>query len=89
GDLGRVLPDVRNPGVINVDLSLVKNKSFREKVRLQLRAESFNVMNHVNLGLVNGGFSPAANGYNGSGSFGTITSARDPRSLQLALKLIF
>jgi len=60
-----------------------------EKVRLQFRAESFNVMNHVNLGLVSGGFSPGANGLNASGSFGTITSARDPRSLQLALKLIF
>jgi len=89
GNLGRVLPDVRNPGVINVDLSVVKNMSLREKVRLQFRAESFNVMNHVNLGLVNGGFSPGANGLNASGSFGTITSARDPRSLQLALKLIF
>ena len=89
GNLGRVLPDVRNPGVVNVDLSLVKNMIIHEKVRLQFRAESFNVMNHVNLGLVSGGFSPGANGLNASGSFGTITSARDPRSLQLALKLIF
>ena len=58
GDLGRVLPDVRNPGVVNVDLSLVKNLALTERVRLQFRAESFNVMNHVNLGFVSGGFSP-------------------------------
>ena len=84
-----MLPDVRNPGVFNVDLSLVKNNTIKEKVRLQFRAESFNVMNHINLGFASGGFSPGANGLNASSTFGTITSARDPRSLQLALKLIF
>jgi len=89
GNLGRVLPDVRNPGVINVDLSVVKNFSIKERANLQFRAESFNVMNHVNLGLVSAGFSPGANGLNASSTFGTITSARDPRSLQLALKLTF
>lgn len=89
GNLGRVLPDVRNPGLVNLDLSLVKNFSLREKARLQFRAEAFNVMNHVNLGFVSAGFSPGTNGFNASGTFGTITSARDPRSLQLALKLSF
>ena len=75
--------------MVNVDLSLVKNLALTERVRLQFRAESFNVMNHVNLGFVSGGFSPGANGLNASGTFGTITSARDPRSRQLALKLSF
>ena len=89
GNLGRVLPDVRNPGVINVDLSLVKNIPIREKMRLQIRAESFNVMNHVNLGFANGGFSPGTDGKNISSTFGTITTARDPRSIQLGAKLTF
>ena len=57
-----MLPDVRNPGVVNIDLSLVKNIQIREKSRLQIRAESFNAFNHVNLGFANGGFSPGANG---------------------------
>ncbi len=89
GNLGRVLPDVRNPGVVNVDLSLVKNIPLREKTRLQIRAESFNALNHVNLGFVNGGFSPGADGKNVSSTFGTISSARDARSIQLGAKLTF
>ena len=89
GNLGRVLPDVRNPGVINVDLSLVKNVQIHERIRLQVRAESFNALNHVNLGFVNGGFSPGSDGKNVSSTFGTISSARDPRSIQLGMKLTF
>lgn len=89
GNLGRVLPDVRNPGVISVDLSLVKNMQLHERVRLQIRAEAFNALNHVNLGFVSGGFSPGTDGKNVSSTFGTITSARDPRNLQLGAKLTF
>ena len=45
--------------------------------------------NHVNLGFVSGGFSPGADGKNVSGTFGTISSARDPRTLQIGAKLTF
>jgi hypothetical protein len=92
GNLGRVLPDVRNPGVINIDLSVIKDIAIREKLNLQFHAESFNVVNHVNLGLLSTTattFVPGANGLNNSGTFGVINSARDPRSIQLGLKLIF
>ena len=92
GNVGRVLPDVRNPGVINIDLSAIKDIPIREKLTIQFRAESFNVLNHVNLGLLSTAgttFVPGPNGLNSSGTFGTITSARDPRSIQLGLKLIF
>jgi len=43
----------------------------------------------VNLGLPNTTFSPGPDGRNRSGAFGTITSARDARNVQLALKLVF
>jgi hypothetical protein len=89
GNLGRVLPDVRNPGVVNVDLSIIKDFSIKERARIQFRAESFNVANHVNLGFPNATFVPGANGLNNSSTFGTITSARDARSIQLGMKLIF
>jgi hypothetical protein len=89
GNVGRSLPDVRNPGVFQVDMSLIKNIHIAERFNLQFRAESFNVANHTNYGLVNGGFSPGANGLNISSTFGTITTARDPRSIQLGLKLNF
>ena len=91
GNVGRTLPDVRTPGVVNVDLSLIKNNRLTERINLQLRAESFNIANHVNLGLPNTSFSPGqgANAPNVSSAFGTITSARSPRSIQFAAKVIF
>jgi len=89
GNLGRVLPDVRNPATINFDVSVVKDSMLTERVKLQFRFEMFNFANHTNLGLVNGGFSPGPDGFNRSATFGTITSARDPRILQFGLKLVF
>jgi hypothetical protein len=89
GNVGRVLPDVRNPGTFNMDVSLIKDTILAEGLRLQFRAEAFNWLNHVNYGLVNGSFSPGPDGRNQSGAFGTINSARDARILQFGLKLIF
>jgi hypothetical protein len=51
--------------------------------------EAFNLDNHVNLGYPNAGFSAGANGLNQSSTFGTITSARAPRLIQIGLKLNF
>ena len=69
------------PGTFNIDFSAIKNFRFSETKRLQYRAEFFNVLNHANLN--NPGTNVA------SGTFGRITSARDPRILQMALKLYF
>jgi hypothetical protein len=52
-----------------------------ERQRLQFRAEAFNLFNHANLG------SPGTS--LNSPSFGVISTASDPRIVQLALKLIF
>jgi hypothetical protein len=115
GNVPRTLPHVRGPGTENFDFSLFKTTEITERLKLQLRAEAFNVLNHVNYGLPSTSFSAAANtivngtgtatpctvtttstgatsgtgGCNTSGSFGTITSAADPRSIQLAAKFIF
>ena len=89
GNLGRVLGNVRTPGTVNWDLSFIKNTRFTERFNLQFRTEMFNFMNHVNLGAPGTGFSPGPNGFNQSGSFGVITSARDARTIQLSLKLMF
>ena len=89
GTIGRALPDVRGPGTINWDLSAIKNTRIGERFNLQFRVEAFNFLNHVNLGIPNGSFSAGANGKNINGAFGTITSARDSRNVQLGLKLIF
>lgn len=89
GNIGRALPDVRGPGTFNWDLSFIKNTRVHERVNMQFRAEMFNFMNNVNLGIPNGSFSAGPNGKNQSGTFGTITSARDSRNIQLGLKLLF
>ena len=89
GNVGRVLPDVRGPGTVNWDLSLIKNTHITERLNVQFRAEAFNFLNHTNLGIPNGTFSAGANGLNQSGTFGTITSSRDARNIQFGLKLIF
>jgi hypothetical protein len=89
GNVGRVLPDVRGPGTINWDLSIIKNTKITERISLQFRAESFNFMNHVNYGQPGVSFTAGPNGKNSNGSFGLINSARDARVGQLGLKLIF
>lgn len=89
GNIGRTLPDVRAPGTFNWDLSMIKNTAITERLSLQFRAEAFNFLNSVNLMPPNQSFSPGADGKNRSATFGTITSARDARSIQFGMKLIF
>ncbi|WP_321472008.1 carboxypeptidase regulatory-like domain-containing protein [uncultured Paludibaculum sp.] len=89
GNVSRTMPDVRGPGIINFDLSMIKDTRIAERLRLQFRAEAFNFLNHRNLGNPNVSFSPGSNGLNISSTFGVITSARDPRIMQFGLKLMF
>jgi hypothetical protein len=82
GNVSRTLPDVRMPRQSNADLSLFKNFTVREGMRLQFRAEFFNAFNTPIFGAPGTGF--------GSRSFGVITSTmEDPRQTQLALRLVF
>jgi hypothetical protein len=80
---------VRGPGRDNWNLSLYKNFLFSESrgSNLQFRAEFYNVWNHTQWKVdgQNGGI----NNTFGGGGFGQITSAYDPRTIQLALKLYF
>jgi hypothetical protein len=69
------------PRSANVDFSAFRVISLREKARLQIRGEFFNILNHPNFG--NPGTTV------GTTSFGVINSAADPRIVQLALKLQF
>src|SRR5262249_45330846 len=53
GNTGRVLPDVRTPGVRNLDFSLFKSFAVVERVSLQFRAEAFNLLNTPQFGRPN------------------------------------
>jgi hypothetical protein len=71
----------RNPNFVQTDVSLSKDTSIAERVRLQLRFEFYNVLNRVNLGGVNANLS--------SSLFGRSTSQLPPRNVQFGAKIIF
>jgi len=79
GNVARTLPDVRRPGVINFDFSMLKHFKLTERFVVQFRAEAFNALNNTAFGgpgTAIGG--PAA---------GVISSASAARILQFGLKL--
>lgn len=67
-------------------MALLKNTQIAEaeSVQPQFREEAFNVCNHAQFNNPSAIFNNS-----GAGSFGYVTSARDPRIMQLALKLLF
>jgi hypothetical protein len=74
----------RGPGRFNIDTGLIKNFipfSRREDIRLQLRGEFFNILNHTELN------DPDVT--RNDGNFGGIYGAGDPRIIQLAVKVFF
>jgi hypothetical protein len=80
---------LRGPGRDNWNMSLFKNFVFSESrgSMLQFRAEFFNIWNHTQF---LGDTWDGNMGTNvGAGNFGEITTAADPRTIQLGLKLIF
>jgi len=95
GDAPRFFPNVRNPGVDNLDLSLQKDFKIPagEQTKLVFSADFFNLPNHAQFSEPNSdpktGYFPAALGQRGSG-FGTISSTSLPnRTIQLGLHLYF
>ena len=72
---------VRGPGYRSLDLSLARRLSLPGAHAIELRVEAFNVTNTTAFGAPNGSF--------GSAGFGTITTAGDPRVIQLAAKFLF
>ena len=72
---------VAGPGTWQFDMALSRSFQLRERQRMEFRAEAFNVTNSF---LMN---NPAIN--LNSGTFGQVTSAKDPRIMQFALKYFF
>ncbi|MGH9354444.1 MAG: TonB-dependent receptor domain-containing protein [Terriglobia bacterium] len=84
GNTSRSLPNVRNPGIRNADVSLFKNDYFgkEDRYNVQFRVEAFKALNNPQWG------GPNTNIRSG-GAFGTITSDTGPRNIQLALKFLW
>jgi hypothetical protein len=86
GNMTRFNPRYRSTPIYNENLAVAKSFTFREGMRLDFRAEAFNVFNRVRFGLGSLGLQ--------SQTFGVLSQtagdqANSPRQLQLALKLYF
>ena len=80
GNIGK--NSLRGPRLFTEDLALLKaGKLVRERVGYEFRAEFYNAFNNVNFGNPDFGLTDS--------NFGQITSANDPRILQMALKVNF
>ncbi len=84
GNVSRTLPNLHTDSLYNIDLSLFKNFTIRENVKLQFRAEAFNFTNTPTFGEPGRALNSA--------TFGVVTAQAfnpKPREVQLALRLTF
>jgi len=79
GNLGRNA--IYGPGQINWSMNITRRFTLKERWKLDLRSDFFNIMNHANWN--NPGTS------NQSSTFGEVTTFGSPRVIQMALKLYF
>ena len=79
GSSGRNVLD--GPGLMSVNVSLIRRFRIQERYTFQFRCEAFNALNHPNFDLPNNNVNaPAA---------ATITGTRGPRLFQFALRMQF
>jgi outer membrane receptor protein involved in Fe transport len=85
----------RGPGYVNVDMSFSKTTAITERLKIEFRAEFFNIFNHANFanpGVLNSGTGLTGGGPGNninSGQFGQITATYNPRIMQLAARFSF
>jgi hypothetical protein len=80
GNAGR--GTILGPSAWNVDAALWKTFRITESTKMDLRVEAFNVFNHAR-------FNSPGTSLNNGNTLGQITTALDPRIMQLALKINF
>jgi Carboxypeptidase regulatory-like domain len=80
GNAGR--STMLGPSNWNLDAALWRTFRITEKTKMDLRVEAFNVLNHTR-------FNNPGTSLNNGNTLGQITSALDPRIMQLALKVNF
>jgi hypothetical protein len=80
---------VRGPGRQTWNTAIFKTFKFGERMRIQFRAEAYNAFNHTNFNAVDTTIQYNAAGVNTRTSASNVTSARDPRIMQFALRINF
>jgi hypothetical protein len=69
------------PALSNTDLVIAKRTPINERWTTEFRAEFYNAWNHTEFENPDGNFSDS--------TFGQVLKTRDPRVMQLALKVMF
>jgi Carboxypeptidase regulatory-like domain len=69
------------PGIYNTDMSFNKSTQLGERLRMEFRADIFNIWNHAQF--------TSVDGLLGDATFGRVLHVRDPRLVQFALKFHF
>jgi hypothetical protein len=91
GSLGR--DTVRTPGEFDLDFAVSRKFPIRERLKLEVRAEAFNILNHTNFLAPDTSLTVTANsagqGVFNSPNFGVITASRAARFLQLVMRIEF
>jgi hypothetical protein len=72
---------LHGPGINNWDFAAFKRVRIREGRQVNFRAEFFNFFNHAQFEIPNGSIA--------SVNFGRITTTREPRLVQFALRYSF
>ena len=82
---------VSGPRFINTDMSFIKHFPLPyESMRLDFRAEFFNILNHPHFYLPGSSSASNMQDFNAPKTFGVVNGTlNDPRLIQLALKLVF
>jgi hypothetical protein len=84
GNASRTIPNIMSDGMFDMDFSLYKDFAIRERFRLQLKGEAFNLTNTPTFDVPNRDVN--------SQSFGVVSATAlnpRPRSIQLSLRLSF
>jgi len=97
GTVGGLVPRnfARGFGAWQMDVAVRRDFPIHERLKLQFRAEAFNVFNHPNFGRIDGGFGDSTFGQatgtlaNSLGILSPLYQMGGPRSMQFALKLNF
>jgi len=87
GNVGRGV--LRAPGFADLDLSLLKTVLVSDRIRLQFRAESFNLLNHPNFSFPNPSVFSGPTGQILSSAGAVTSTASTSRQIQFGLKLMF
>jgi len=78
-----------------MDLAVRRELQIHERLKLQFRAEAFNIFNHPNFGTINSSFGQPTFGQatatlaNSLGILNPLYQQGGPRSMQFALKILF